>query len=344
MSTGPVVTTSRVYSDIIPTRPSSYWDYEQFKPEWGSAAPYQCCESIGKGKYSEVFRGINKYNNQPCVIKILKPVKKIKIQREISILQNLSGGKNVVQLLDLVREPVTNTYCLILEWCENQDFHTLYPSLKIDDVAYYLYKVLQALDVCHSQGIIHRDIKPHNIMIDPVSRKVRLIDWGLAEYYHPEKQYNVRVATRYFKSPELLVDYKYYDYALDLWSFGCLLAGIVFKKEPFFHGQTIDDQLVVITKVLGTEALLDYLKKYKIMLDPKYDNLLATFARRRWGSFVNSRNKHLCTDDVLDLLSKLLVYDHCERLTAKEAMDHKFFQKAKKKIEYEDSVRGSARV
>jgi casein kinase II subunit alpha len=74
-------------------------------------------------------------------------------------------------------------------------------------------------------------------MIDPVNQKLRLIDWGLAEYYHPEKPYNVRVATRYFKAPELLVDYKFYDYSLDLWSFGCLLAGIVFKREPFFHGE-----------------------------------------------------------------------------------------------------------
>ena len=73
-------------------------------------------------------------------------------------------------------------------------------------------------------------------MIEPQTKKLRLIDWGLAEFYHPQKMYNVRVATRYFKAPELLVDYKYYDYALDMWSFGCLLAGIVFQKEPFFHG------------------------------------------------------------------------------------------------------------
>ena len=83
---------------------------------------------------------------------------------------------------------------------------------------------------------MHRDIKPHNIVIDPNEGTLRLIDWGLAEFYHPQKAYNVRVATRYFKSPELLVDYKYYDYSLDLWSFGCLLAGLIFKKEPFFLG------------------------------------------------------------------------------------------------------------
>ena len=60
----------------------------------------------------------------------------------------------------------------------------------------------------HSMGIMHRDVKPHNVMIDHQQRKLRLIDWGLAEFYHPGQDYNVRVASRYFKGPELLVDYQ----------------------------------------------------------------------------------------------------------------------------------------
>lgn len=76
-------------------------------------------------------------------------------------------------------------------------------------------------------GIIHRDVKPRNIMVNPAKRQLRLIDWGLAEFYHPNFEYNVRVATRNYKGPELLVDYRYYDYSLDMWSVGCCLAGMV---------------------------------------------------------------------------------------------------------------------
>lgn len=73
---------------------------------------------------------------------------------------------------------------------------------------------------------MHRDVKPHNVMIDHQQRKLRLIDWGLAEFYHPHKEYNVRVASRYFKGPELLVDLQDYDYSLDMWSLGCMFAGM----------------------------------------------------------------------------------------------------------------------
>jgi casein kinase II subunit alpha len=99
-----------------------------------------------------------------------------------------------------------------------------------------------------------------------------LIDWGLAEFYHPGTEYNVRVASRYFKGPELLVDFQEYDYSLDMWSVGCMFASMVscadprrlvknqadmqiFRKEPFFHGHDNSDQLVKITKVLGTDEL-----------------------------------------------------------------------------------------
>lgn len=286
---------------------------------------YEVVKKIGRGKYSEVFDGVNVRNQTKCVVKILKPVKKKKIKREIKILQNLSGGTNVIQLLDVIRDPQSKTPSLVFEHVANTDFKTLYPTLDDYDIRYYIYELLKALDFCHANGIMHRDVKPHNVMIDHEKRTLRLIDWGLAEFYHPGREYNVRVASRYFKGPELLVDLQDYDYSLDMWSLGCMFAGMIFRKEPFFHGHDNYDQLVRIAKVKGTEELYDYLMTYDLELDPHFDGLLGTHAKKTWDRFVTNENRHLVTPEALDFLDGLLRYDHQERFTAKEAMAHAYF-------------------
>ncbi|KAG5415180.1 hypothetical protein IGI04_002747, partial [Brassica rapa subsp. trilocularis] len=240
---------ARVYTDVNVIRSKEYWDYQSllwndyesllwndtkvqafffvfgfFREQDG----YEVVRKVGRGKYSEVFEGINMNSNEKCVIKILKPVKKKKIRREIKILQNLCGGPNIVKLLDVVRDQHSKTPSLIFEYVNSTDF--------------------KALDYCHSQGIMHRDVKPHNITIDHELRKLCLIDWGLAEFYHPGKEYNVRVVSKYFKEHELLVDLLDYDYSLDMWSLGCMFAGMIFRKEPFFYGHDNQDQLVKIAK------------------------------------------------------------------------------------------------
>jgi casein kinase II subunit alpha len=143
----------------------------------------QLIYDIGRGKYSEVFEGINVVNYQKCVIKVLKPVKKKKIKREIKILQNLSGGPNIVALLDVVRDSQVNlspssnhfgvtpiagqgktgadgyvpsdqetddsymmqskTPSLIFEFVNNTDFRSLYPKFVDYDVRYYIYELLK---------------------------------------------------------------------------------------------------------------------------------------------------------------------------------------------------------
>ncbi|XP_060674817.1 casein kinase II subunit alpha isoform X2 [Ziziphus jujuba] len=244
----PPMSKARVYADVNVLRPKEYWDYESLTVQWGDQDDYEVVRKVGRGKYSEVFEGINVNSNERCIIKILKPVKKKKIKREIKILQNLCGGPNVVKLLDIVRDQHSKTPSLIFEYVNSTDFKVLYPTLTDYDIRYYVYELLKALDYCHSQGIMHRDVKPHNVMIDHELQKLRLIDWGLAEFYHPGKEYNVRVASRYFKGPELLVDLQDYDYSLDMWSLGCMFAGMIFRKEPFFYGHDNHDQLVKIAK------------------------------------------------------------------------------------------------
>jgi len=285
---------------------------------------------VGRGKYSEVFEGICSSNNEKCVIKILKPVKKKKIRREIKILQNLCGGPNIIKLLDVVRDPSTKTPSLVFEQVNNLDFKTLYPTLTDFDIRYYIYEVLKALDFCHSNGIMHRDVKPHNVMIDHSQRKLRLIDWGLAEFYHAGMEYNVRVASRTYKGPELLVNLQRYDYSLDMWSLGCMLAAMIFKKEPFFNGSDNQHQLEKIAKVLGTDGLFSYLTKYGIKLESQFLSIVGRHGKKSWESFITDQNKHLAIPSAIDFLDKLLRYDGYERLTAPESMQHHYFDPVRK--------------
>ena len=164
-------------------------------------------------------------------------------------VQNLRGGPNVVKLLNCVRDPHSKTPCLVLEHVDNTSFKTLYPTLGDADIRYYIRQLLRALDYAHANGIMHRDVKPHNVMIDHSRRQLRLIDWGLAEFYFPGREYSVRVSSRWYKAPELLVDLQDYDYSLDMWSLGCMVAGMIFRREVFFKGADNEDQLLEIVKV-----------------------------------------------------------------------------------------------
>ena len=112
---------------------------------------------------------------------------------------------------------------------------------------------------------MHRDVKPQNIIVNPKKRILKLIDWGLAEFYHMGQDYNVRVASRYFKGPELLVDYNYYDYSLDIWSTGTMFASMV----AFYSFRSLKRNLSLWVTVIG----INLLRSLKFLAQMAYLNI-----------------------------------------------------------------------
>ncbi|KAG6886146.1 hypothetical protein C0993_000664 [Termitomyces sp. T159_Od127] len=147
---------------------------DNFRIDWSSPERYEIVRRVGGGKYSEVFEGIDTANNEQCIIKVLKPVAAKKIKREIKVLRNLTGGPNVVALLDVVLDPSCRFHSLIMEYVKNIEWKSLFVQLTESDIKHYTFQLLKALDFVHAHGIMHRDVKPGNVMVDCQRRQVWL--------------------------------------------------------------------------------------------------------------------------------------------------------------------------
>lgn len=312
-----IPTVSDVYADYCLQQSKDYYTYEEYEPEIGNIDNYKIIRRLGRGKYSEVFKGVSTHTKNYVAIKVLKPVRQKKINREILVLKHLDHP-NIIKMVDVVKDSDTLTYSIIFEYIEHQETRALINELSRKEFAFYTRQVLCALEFAHSHGIVHRDIKPHNMIICKESKTLKLIDWGLAEFYLPNTAYNVKVASRFYKGPELLVDYNYYDYSLDMWSFGCIMAEYFAKKSPFFLGRDNFDQLFVITEVLGRDDFDAYVKKYQILLN---ENIIVSRNAKRKKIVSGS------AECVADLIDNLLVYDHTQRWTAKKCLEHSFYEK-----------------
>ncbi|XP_043594875.1 cyclin-dependent-like kinase 5 isoform X2 [Bombus pyrosoma] len=282
---------------------------------------YEKLEKIGEGTYGTVFKAKNRETHEIVALKRVRldeddegvPSSAL---REICLLKELKH-KNVVRLYDVLHSDKKLT--LVFEHCD-QDLKKYFDSLNgeidLDVVKSFLYQLLRGLAFCHSRNVLHRDLKPQNLLINK-NGELKLADFGLARAFGiPVKCYSAEVVTLWYRPPDVLFGAKLYTTSIDMWSAGCIFAELANAGRPLFPGSDVDDQLKRIFKMLGTpveETWPDFttLPDYKPF--PLYHPAqgLAQVTPK-----LNSRGR--------DLL-QLLVCNPALRLSADEAMVHPYF-------------------
>ncbi|KAJ8352878.1 hypothetical protein SKAU_G00243540 [Synaphobranchus kaupii] len=283
---------------------------------------FQKIEKIGEGTYGVVYKAKNKVTGQSVALKKIRldadtegvPSTAI---REISLLKELSHP-NIVKLLDVVH--TEKKLYLVFEYL-NQDLKKYMDSsqpmgLSLPLVQSYVYQLLQGIAFCHSHRVVHRDLKPQNLLLNQAG-DIKLADFGLARAFGvPLRSYTHEVVTLWYRAPEILLGCKYYSTAVDIWSIGCIFAEMV-AKRPLFPGDSEIDQLFRIFKKLGTpdeevwpgvSRLPDYKSRFP-----------------RWSPQDLSKVTPKLQPSGLELLQQLLRYDPSQRVSAKAALTHPYF-------------------
>nr|CEG05209.1 unnamed protein product [Fusarium clavum] len=300
---------------MAPIRPTGDPGFHQFYDLTSSPR-------LGRGRHAIVVECRNP-SGQVYAMKLFKEDSRDRITREIEVLQVLRSGPNMIQMVDVVQGEEGANIGIVLEYVDNTDFRTLYPRFSEFDIRYYTREILKAFEFAHDQGIMHRDVRPHNVVIDHQHRKLRLIGWSSAEFYEPGREYDCCIGLN--KPPEVLLDYEKYDCSVDMWCLGNMLAAMIFRKEPFFSGSSLTDQLIKIAMVLGSDRIYDFVEQYQITMYPEDREALGHWNGEPWENFKNEGNQHLATTEAILFVDRLLRVDPAERLTASEALSHFYY-------------------
>ena len=247
--------------------------------------------------------------------------------REISILKKMKHP-NVVNVIEIAFNNTNIELCL--EYCK-YDLKKLIETKKNDHSFYnisfiknMMFQLLKGVDHLHSHKILHRDLKPQNILINEEKMILKLADFGLSRVYSiPIRPYTKEVLTLWYRAPEMMLGIGNYAIGLDIWSIGCIFAELYIKK-PLFMGDSEIDQLYKIMQVYGTFNELT-LPGYKAF--PYFNQNFPFWKGTGLRNYVNKRCKSLKMDDLaLDLLEKMLTIDPIKRITCKEALNHPYFK------------------
>ncbi|CAH8357883.1 unnamed protein product [Eruca vesicaria subsp. sativa] len=226
------------------------------------ADSFEKLEKIGQGTYSSVYKARDLETNQLVALKKVRfanmdPDSVRFMAREIVILRRLDHP-NVMKLEGLITSRVSGSMYLIFEYMEH-DLSGLAstPGVKFSEaqIKCYMKQLLHGLEHCHSRGVLHRDIKGSNLLLDH-NNNLKIGDFGLANFYGDHKKQQLltsRVVTLWYRPPELLFGSTDYGVAVDMWSTGCILAELFYGKA-IMPGRTEVEQLHKIFKLCGSPS------------------------------------------------------------------------------------------
>ncbi|OQE64562.1 hypothetical protein PENNAL_c0223G12076 [Penicillium nalgiovense] len=282
---------------------------------------YQKIETVGEGTYGVVYKARELHH--PCHIVALKEFRLEAEDEgvpsttipEISLLKEIQDP-DIVQLLDIVHAalPVSDVGRGKLL----PDESTAMATLGLGDamVKKFTAQLLEGIQYCHSRRILHRDLKPQNLLIDR-DGNLKPADFGLARAFGvPLRTYTHEVVTLWYRSPEILLGVRQYSTGVDMWSVGAIFAEL-YTRKPLFPGNSEIDQIFRISRVLGTpdEELWPGVTSF-----PDYK---ATFPKwKRPDASIDPGMEPAS----LELLEALLDYDPIHRLSAKQACMHPYFR------------------
>lgn len=279
-------------------------------------------DKLGEGTYGVVYKAVDKRTNETVALKkILLEQEEEGIPatsiREISILKDLKHT-NVVGLKEVINS--RGKLVMVLEYLDMD----LKKYLEVQQspispmlIKSYTYQILAGLCYCHCQRIIHRDMKPQNLLLNRQGL-IKIADFGLARAFTiPLRSYTHEVVTLWYRAPEILLGSSYYSVGIDVWSVGCIMAEM-FRKSPLFQGDSEPDQIYAIFEVLGTPN--DEIWPEFSSLPEYKEGRFKQWPKRSLAEFVTGADPL-----ALDLIEKMLVYDPAKRISAKDALSHPYF-------------------
>eukprot|EP01128_Nolandella_sp_AFSM9_P008348 TRINITY_DN4984_c0_g1_i1.p1 TRINITY_DN4984_c0_g1~~TRINITY_DN4984_c0_g1_i1.p1 ORF type:complete len:382 (-),score=76.07 TRINITY_DN4984_c0_g1_i1:219-1271(-) len=290
-----------------------------------TAHGYHKHEEVGRGSFGIVYRGTTVDTNRKVALKkmILKEQQQTEgidfsAIREIRILRELSSDY-LVNLVDVFihRKSTHKNLYLVFEFMST-DLEALIKNhslpLKHGDVKYYLYCMLHGLHFLQQNWIVHRDMKPANLLLSP-SGELKIADFGLAKSFGRDIRLTPWVVTRWYRAPELLFGAAYYGGSVDMWSVGCILAEMLLRC-PFFPGDSELDQLAKIFAAMGTPTQDQWPNVEELPRYVEFEECPPTPMAQIFTG---------CTDDTLDLISHLLKFNPNGRPTPEQALTHRYF-------------------